>query len=622
MKFKVLILFLLCGWCSSAPVYAAQSLDLLPNEPVQIVGSYLNEGFAQARQEALAAEQSLQTWVLPAMVGGIKYHRVIYRAEDAAQLRAAQRRLAGQGTTDTWISSSPGGLAVATPQSRDENVASRVQESRTAKVETPEISAAISANESTERITASNDVSEIEPSREPIGTIQLSTDGTAVDITLPQYAESAVEVRLDGKLEEDLWREIPGYDNLVITDPDTMLEPRYETVMKAFYTDKGMYIGVRMEQPPETLLARLSSRDEFLNRDSWGITLDTSGEGLYGYWFTVNLGGSVMDGKVAAERQYTNQWDGPWQSATAELSDGWSTELFLPWSMMTMPDSEDGKRNFGFWVNRKVAHLDERWTWPALPFTSTRFMSVLGKMQTPGVDPGQQFEVFPNVSYTLDEIDNEDEYRVGMDLSWRPSSNLQLTATLNPDFGVVESDDVVVNLSAFETFFPEKRLFFLEGSEVFQTTPRSRVRSGSGPSGSGARRTTSTFNPEPTTLLNTRRIGGPPRVDIPDNVDVAGVDQGKPSDLLGAVKLTGQKGGFRYGVLGAFEDDNRLPGTVTSGPNAGTAVRVEGEGRDFGVARLLYETTGAGRQSVGYLGTMVRYSDYDATVHGVDAHWL
>ncbi|CAN0512884.1 unnamed protein product, partial [Scytosiphon promiscuus] len=196
------------------------------------------------------------------------------------------------------------------------------------------------------------------------------------------------------------------------------------------------------------------------------------------YWFTVNLGGSVMDGKVAAERQYTNQWDGPWQSATAVVEDGWSTEMFLPWSMMTMPDSTDGKRNFGFYVNRKVAYLSERWTWPALPFTSTAFMSVLAQMQTPGVEPGQQLELYPNISYTLDEIDSEVEYRAGLDISWRPSSNIQVTATLNPDFGVVESDDVVVNLSAFETFLPEKRLFFLECREVFKTTPRSRVSSG------------------------------------------------------------------------------------------------------------------------------------------------
>jgi len=460
-----------------------------------------------------------------------------------------------------------------------------------------------------------------DPDTRPPRSIKLSVEGPDIEVTLPYREHGSFDFTLDGRLDEDWWEELPAYDNMRVISPDTLAQTRYATDVRLFYTDKGIYIGVYMEQPAETLLARLSSRDEFLNRDSFGITLDTSGEGLYGYWFTVNLGGSLMDGKVAPERQFSREWDGPWAARTAELSNGWSTELFLPWSMMTMPERDSGDRKLGFWMNRKVAYIDERWSWPALPSQAPQFMSVLGKFETPGVDPKQQVELFPNVSYTFDEIERQDEYRAGLDLSWRPTSSVQVTATLNPDFGVVESDDVVVNLTAFETFFPEKRLFFLEGSEVFTTTPRSRVRS-RGPSGVGSRQTASTFNPEPTTLLNTRRIGGPPEVDVPDNVDVEGVQLGRPSDLLGAVKVTGQYGGLRYGVLGAFEDDGRLPGRIEEGVNAGQPVRIETTGRDFGVTRLLYEDTSIGRRSIGYLGTVVRYADFDAVVHGVDAHWL
>ena len=289
--------------------------------------------------------------------------------------------------------------------------------------------------------------------------------------------------------------------------------------------------------------------------------------------------------------------------------------------MMTMADAENGQRKLGFWINRKVAYLDERWSWPALPFASPRFMSALATMRTPNVQPKQQIAVFPYASYTADAMNNENEPRVGADISWRPSSNLQVTATLNPDFGAVESDDVVVNLTAFETFFPEKRLFFLEGREVFATTPRSQVRTDS-PSGSGSRGTSSTFNPEPTTLLNTRRIGGAPKVKVPDDVDVAGVEQGKPTDLIGAVKVTGQNGGLRYGFLSAFEGDMSLPGEFTSGALAGQSTEVDTSGRDFGVARMLYESVGEGRRAIGYLGTLVSHEDGDAIVHGVDAHWL
>ena len=581
-------------------------------QPALVLGSFLNEHYANDRLQQLSEKLALPLTILKVEGNQNTRFRIVYTAHSTIALTDARKLAAAAGITDAWLWS-------RTKSVRQVAVSSITHPSQQAEQmrTPPKLLKAQSASSAKPQVATAASV----PVDTQMASIRLSQEGTEVDIDVPKLIEGAFVFNLDGIVDEAIWQQIPSYDNLIVTDPDTMIEPRYATTMRWFYTDKGMYIGVHMEQPPDSLLPRLSSRDEFLNRDSWGITLDTSGQGLYGYWFTVNLGGSVMDGKVAAERQYSNEWDGPWQSATAELNDGWSTEMFLPWSMMTMPDTTDSKRNFGFFVNRKVAYLDERWTWPALPFTSPAFMSVLAQMQTPGVEPKQQLEVYPNISFTLDEIQREDEYRAGLDLSWRPSSNLQLTATLNPDFGVVESDDVVVNLSAFETFFPEKRLFFLEGREVFQTTPRSRVR-GRGPSGTGARQTTSTFNPEPTTLLNTRRIGGPPRVSIPDGIDVTGVDRGKPSDLLGAVKLTGQSGPLRYGLLGAFENEVRLPGTINTGPNTGAPTRVESDGRDFGVARLLYETTGAGRQSIGYLGTVVSYTDYDAIVHGVDGHWL
>ena len=144
--------------------------------------------------------------------------------------------------------------------------------------------------------------------------IALDSDGTNVDILIPQIVKLSQPMNIDGRMDESIWSEVPGYDNMLVIEPDTLTDPRYKTDMRMFYTDKGLYIAAFMEQPPETMVARLSSRDEFINRDAFGITLDTSGEGLYGYWFSVNLGGSVMDGKVAAERQFSREWDGPWTS--------------------------------------------------------------------------------------------------------------------------------------------------------------------------------------------------------------------------------------------------------------------------------------------------------------------
>ena len=302
---------------------------------------------------------------------------------------------------------------------------------------------------------------------------------TITDDSVPVIAGTRLDqpdITIDGRVDEAAWANVPAYDNMRVMEPETLAEPTYATASRFIYTTGGLYVSAVMAQPPETLVTRLSSRDQYINRDSYGITLDTSGEGLYGYWFTVALGGSLADGKVAAERTFTREWDGPWRGASAVTPEGWSVEMFLPWSMMSMPQTS-GKRTLGFWVDRKVAHMDERYSWPVLPFTAPRFMSALKPMDVEDVSPAKQWAVFPYTSGTADGIHDESKAKAGIDMLWRPSTNTQITATVNPDFGAVETDDVVVNLTAFETYFPEKRLFFLEGGEIFFTSPRANPQS-------------------------------------------------------------------------------------------------------------------------------------------------
>lgn len=439
-------------------------------------------------------------------------------------------------------------------------------------------------------------------------------DATSAPIVLPRVDD--VEIKVDGRLDEAVWSRVPGYDNMSVLDPDTLAKPVHKTDVLFVYTNKGLYVGVKAEQPADKLVMRLSSRDGSINRDGVSLTLDTSGEGLYGQWYGVNVGGSIIDGKVLPEAEFSTQWDGPWTGNSVQTDYGYSAEMFLPWSMMSMP-SAGVTRKMGFYISRKVAYLDERWGWPALPRTSPRFMSALQPIELHEVNPRQQISLYPFTATTYDILAGEADYRTGLDVFWRPSSNLQLAATLNPDFGTVESDDVVVNLTSFETFFPEKRLFFLEGGEIFETSPRSNVLS-QGPS-SGGRRTKSNFNPTPTTLLNTRRIGGPaPDPIIPDGVSIKDVDLGKPTELLGAFKATGQTGGFRFGLLSAFEDDTTYVGTDA----AAVAHQVEQTGRDFGAVRLMYESAGSSRKAVGWMSTAVLHESQDALVHGLDGHFL
>ncbi len=326
------------------------------------------------------------------------------------------------------------------------------------------------------------------------------------DIRLTRFVSPSITI--DGILDEEEWQELPIQENFLELSPATLNKPPHRTQVKVFYSDEGLYIGIQADQPADTLIERLSSRDQFITRDGFSVTLDPSGEGLYAYWFGINLGNSLGDGTVLPERQFSRQWDGPWHGAAASNESGFAVEYFLPFSMMTMPEVKEEERKMGIYISRQVGHKGEYWGWPALPSTQTQFLSALQPIILSDLKPRRQFTFYPYAASNYDVIARTDYYKAGFDTFWRPSSNLQLTATINPDFGNIESDDVVVNLTSVETFFPEKRPFFLEGQEIFTTTPRARSR------GRGT----------PTILVHTRRIGSPPDIPAVDNLEVSDIE--------------------------------------------------------------------------------------------------
>jgi len=438
--------------------------------------------------------------------------------------------------------------------------------------------------------------------QEDIDAVEISV-GSREPIRLSRFDHDEASIRLDGRIDESAWRETRAYSNLRVIEPDTLAEPKYRTEIRFFYTERGLYVSFDMEQPKETLLRRFSPRDDFeTKRDKVSFTLDTSGGGRYGYWMSVALGDNQADGTILPERQYSREWDGAWYGSTSETDQGWSAEYFIPWSQMAMP-KENRVRRIGFYGSREVGHLDQRWGWPALPNSLPRFMSLLQPLEIEGIDPRQQWSVFPYASSTVDWYDDETRYKIGADVFWRPTSNFQLTATLNPDFGSVESDDVVVNLTANEVFFPEKRLFFQEGSEIFDATPRAGGRRGGG-------------DRNRFTVINTRRIGGRPReVELPDGVDFVGRQEFQVADLFGAAKATGQLGSFRYGVLAASEHETSF--------RADDGQAYVQDGRDFGAVRVIYEDSkGAAYRGLGFVSTLVMHPESDATVHAMDFHYL
>lgn len=596
-------------------------------DPAAVIGSYQN--LKSAEQVSVRAQDLLfmDATILETEIGSVIWYRVIIRHPDARALVSDLKR---KGYKDAWfLSETTSVVTQVAPPSEVTDVASHVvpmvhetkkddlvstEDQVKSKIEPPESIESPAVEEQGAGLT--NDAPP-PPSKTILfeQAIGGGVDATSEPIVITKLSD--VKIKIDGSLDEEVWVDIPAYDNMSVVQPDLLIKPRHKTLTRIFYTDEGIYVGILAEQPVDKLIPRLSSRDGDLNRDGTIFYIDTSGEGLYGFFFGVNLGGTLIDGTLLPERQLSRLWDGAWYGSSAQTTNGYSTEMFLPWSMMSMPEGMD-VRKMAFSVSRKVAYLDEEWEWPALPSSKPRFMSGLQPIELTDVAPQQQLAYYPFTAATVNKIREETDYKVGMDIFWRPSTNLQLTATLNPDFGTVESDDVVVNLTDFEVFFPEKRLFFLEGNDTFVTSPRSQVRSSTQQT-TGARKIPSTFVLAPTTLVNTRRIGGP-AIDplIPPGVDIPDVELAKPTALVGAGKVTGQSGPFRYGAMFASEEDVKFYGTDANGD----ATRLEQDGRDFGVLRFLAEDTKKGRRSLGWISTIVAHPSKDAITHGIDAHYL
>lgn len=430
-------------------------------------------------------------------------------------------------------------------------------------------------------------------------------DGIAVQLPqITRIEQSDAEITIDGFIDEDVWKDLPVIDGMKVIDPDTLADTPYETHVRFFYTERGIYLSAMNFQPQETLMARMTSRDVRLERDGFVVAIDASGEGLYGFYLRINLGNSLTDATILPERTFNFQWDGPWLARTQALENGWSAEYYIPWSMMPLPQVDDD-RKIGIYLERQVGHLQgEAWANPPLPGTVNQFLSAFEKYELKDIEPRRQLTYYPFASGIYDGVRDESTYKVGTEIFWRPTSNSLLSASLNPDFGNVESDDVVVNLTAFEVFFPERRVFFLEGQDVFNTSPRTSSRGGPG---------------GPISLLNTRRIGGAAIYDVPDDVNVMPTDLSQPSELLGAVKLTGQSGNWRYGTLLASETESQIAGTLDDG----TQVTLNAVGRDFSIARLLYEdTSSGGRRAIGWMGTNLSHPTIDATAHAVDMHYF
>ncbi|HUP47541.1 MAG TPA: DUF5916 domain-containing protein [Thermoanaerobaculia bacterium] len=428
---------------------------------------------------------------------------------------------------------------------------------------------------------------------------------------------AAVPPVIDGTLDDPVWRDAPEITGFTQRDPDEGKPATQQTRLKVVYDDEAIYFGAFMEDEGEvrTVLAR---RDSDLNSGDYiRISLDSQYDRLNGAAFVVNPSGVQMDMILYNDIYDDPSWDAVWESAATVVPGGWVAEVKIPYSQLRFP--ERAEHVWGLNVSRWNARLRESSRLVHTPKEESGFVSRFADLTgIRGIKPRRGFEVVPYGVARTDLHSRADNpfiqpsthrWNAGVDMKYALTSTLRLTATINPDFGQVEVDPAVLNLSQFETFFPEKRPFFTEGADVF--------RFGNGPSNSRWG-----FNMWFPTFFYSRRIGRAPQGVL--NADY----QNGPGEttILGAAKVTGKVGkGWTIGVFDAVTDREQAwyrRGSETGKDTVEPATNylVARATKDYGEAsRAGFMFTSVNRRLSENLESSLRGEAYFA---GVDGHTL
>lgn len=371
----------------------------------------------------------------------------------------------------------------------------------------------------------------------------------------PMLAALAVqeEIRIDGLLRESVWR-VPGFDGFVQSTPQDGAAPSERTTVWLSYDSRALYVAARMEDSrPEGIVAPLARRDALLDKNGelqdsdWLIvSLDPYHDRLSGFQFAVNPAGSLADAVLFNDTASDYSWDGVWQCAVQRDEHGWTAEMRIPFDQLRYTSRRE--HTWGLNVTRLLQRNNERDCLARVPRDESGYVSRFGTVTgIRDIHEGVRLEAVPYsvAQATFQPEEPGDPFRrghtqgadLGLDIKAGLRRNLTLDATFNPDFGQVEADPAVLNLTAYETYYPEKRPFFIEGVGIFTF-------------GRGGASRQYSFDFSPPSFFYSRRIGRPPQGAPPpaDFVSVPG-----ETTILGAVKLTGKLGGnWNIGLLSAL----------------------------------------------------------------------
>ncbi|MBI4477218.1 MAG: carbohydrate binding family 9 domain-containing protein [Acidobacteria bacterium] len=353
--------------------------------------------------------------------------------------------------------------------------------------------------------------------------------------------------RLDGHLDDEAWRAASPATAFVQRDPDEGKPATQRTELRIVYDGSALYVGVRLfDTEPDKIVRRLDRRDAGDDADWFTLYLDPHHDHLTGAQFRINAAGTLHDSIIYNDTWTDESWDAVWDAAVSVDDEGWTAEMRIPFSQLRFPRGEHDA--WGINAARFIRRRNETSFLQLVPKKENGLASRMTHLTgITGIDPPRNLEVLPYTVARAEFIEPSaagnpfnDGSRmfggVGLDLKYGLTSNFTLNAAINPDFGQVEVDPAVVNLTAFETFFQERRPFFIEGAQIFQNFGRGGSNSFWG------------FNNADPMIFYSRRVGRPPQ----GSASAPFVDRPPASTILGAVKLTGKsRKGWNIGLLDA-----------------------------------------------------------------------
>jgi hypothetical protein len=429
------------------------------------------------------------------------------------------------------------------------------------------------------------------------------THAEAPDARRLEAVRTHEEIIVDGSLTESVWKR-PGWSDFTQRRPVEGSKPTQRTEVWVAYDEAAIYVAARMyDTAPDSIMRVLGRRDYDVTADWFTFYIDPYHDKRTGYYFSVSAAGSMQDGTMYNDDWSDNSWDGVWEVKTATDTTGWTAEMRIPYSQLRF--IEQPVYTWGVDCSRAIGRRTEQDYIVYTPSKGSGFVSrfiELGGIE--GVNAPHQLEIVPYINTRAEFLQHasNDPFNngskvlpdIGADVKAALSSSLTLNGTINPDFGQVELDPAVVNLSDVESYFSEKRPFFIEGLKMFDF-------------GFGGATNFWGFNWSDPNFFYSRRIGRAPQGSLPFSASFTDAPIG--THILGAAKITGKTGGdWNFGMINAVTRRE-----YAQADTSGVRVRnIEIEPATYyGIARM-QKSFDDGRQGLGFISTYTKRFFNDA----------